>query len=106
MTYVEREDTFSKEVLNLKDVAKLFDCSLGKASVIVREWKSRLTIGMGKKLHLELDGKIHILDYFEIMGIDPCHPGERYVEKKPKHSVFDELSVCGEDTRKKIYGYS
>ena len=106
MTYQDREEIFSKEALSIGDVARIYDCSCGKASEMIRQWKSRLTIGMGKTLHLDFDGKIHILGYFEIMGINPNNPGDRYSRRRTDYSVYDELAACGADTRKKIYGYS
>ena len=105
MDYKRREEIFSKEALGIKDVQEIFDCSPSKAAEMIRGWKLRLKIGQKKDLHLEYEGKIHILDYFAIMGIDPVNPGERYCKRK-QYTVFDELAACDEETKKKIYTYS
>lgn len=83
MTYEEREDIFSKEALHISDVSALIGCSFDKAAVLIREWKRKIQFS-GKELRLNLDGKIHILDYFDVMGINGEDPGERYFRRKPK----------------------
>ena len=69
MTMAERQDIFAKEYLSIKDIAKLFDVCDKKASVLILDMKRRLTIGMGKTLRLSLEGKIHIQDYLDYLGV-------------------------------------
>lgn len=69
MTVAERSDMFSKEYLSIKDIAKLFDVCDKKASVLILDMKRRLTVGMGKNLRLSLEGKIHIQDYLDYLGV-------------------------------------
>lgn len=81
MTYQEREEIFSKEVLHINDVAKLMDCSYSEACNLIKTWKRKLEF-KDKKLRLEVAGRLHILDYFDVMGINPDHPGDRYFKKR------------------------
>lgn len=103
MNYQEREEIFSKEVLHINDVSKLMDCSYSEACNLIKTWKRKLQF-KDKKLRLEVSGRIHIHDYFDVMGINPDHPGDRYFKKK-EFSVYDELAACDSETRKKIYTY-
>lgn len=90
MTYEEREEIFSKEAISIKDISCLMECSEGYASVLIRNWKRKL-MSKGKELRLETEGKIHILDYFDVMNINGDDPGERYSRK---HET--EKSSCTE----------
>lgn len=83
MTYQEREEIFSKEILHISDVAELFGCAPSTASALILSWKRKILFS-GKDLRVELDGRIHILDYFDVMNINGEDPGERYFRKKPK----------------------
>ena len=89
MTYQEREEIFSKEALSIKDVAALIECSAGYAGFLIRNWKSQLQF-QGKKLRLNTDGKIHVMDYFDVMNINGEDPGERYFRRKPKEKSAGE----------------
>lgn len=82
MTYERREEIFSKEALRVKDVQELMGCSPSKAAELIRDWKLKLRIGMGKTPRIDFEGGIHMLDYFEVMEIDPENAGDRYMKKK------------------------
>lgn len=81
MDYKRREEIFAKEALSIVDVADLMECSPSKAATLIREWKHNIEF-RGKNLHLKIEGKIHVLDYYDVMGIDPRTPGDRYCKKK------------------------
>jgi len=89
VTYQEREEIFSKEALHISDVAALIGCSNDKAAVLIREWKFKIKLA-GKSLRLNLDGKIHVMDYFDVMNINGEDPGERYFRRKPKEKSAGE----------------
>lgn len=104
MDYKKREEIFSKEALHISDVAALIGCSYDKAAVLIREWKRKIQFS-GKELRLNLDGKIHILDYFDVMGINGEDPGERYFRRKPKEKSAGERYLeerAAPSTRKSV----
>jgi hypothetical protein len=74
MTYAEREEMFAKECWSIKDVMQLFGMPYATASEYIRKIKTRLTIGLGKTLRLEMDGKLHVQDYLDFVGM----PSNRY----------------------------
>lgn len=104
MTYQDREEIFAKEALHIKDVEKLYGCANSTAAELIRKWKMKLEYS-GKTLRLDIDGRIHMLDYFDVMGVSDIERGNRYFKKKPLN-VYDEIAACDVDTRKKIYTYS
>ena len=63
MTYAEREAIFSKEALTNQDIAKLFKCSIPKASKMAQEIKRRV----GSRIDFE--GRVHVQDYLDYMEI-------------------------------------
>lgn len=65
MTVLERNDIFAKEYLGIDDIAKLYGLSYNRASILIREIKSKIKIGQGKSLRVEMRGKIHTQDYLE-----------------------------------------
>lgn len=73
MTYEEREQIFSKEVITIQEFAKLFSCSLSEASVKMNDIKRRVGDRCGIK------GKIHVQDYIDCYKLNDL---ERY--KKPE----------------------
>jgi hypothetical protein len=89
MTMTEREDIFAKEYLSIKDIAKLFDVCDKKASVLILDMKRRLTIGMGKNLRLSLEGKIHIQDYLDYLGVT----ADRYSINKGGNEVWQQKAL-------------
>ena len=96
MTYQEHEAIFSKEALSIADVQKLMDCSKSKAAELIRTWKRKLMFEC-KKPRIDFDGKIHVLDYLWLMGLDPAAPGERYfknMEEKENGKPSASRSVC------------
>ena len=96
MDYKRREEIFSKEALSIKDVSELFGCSEGKACVLIKGWKRKL-IYQDKTLRLDVSGKIHILDYMDVMGIEQIDNRERYPNTKKPVLQLNETarkSVC------------
>ena len=65
MTAVEKEDMFSKEYLNINDVAKLYGLCYNRASMLLRQIKFQIEQTQGKKLRVNLRGKIHVQDYLD-----------------------------------------
>ncbi len=82
MNYAEREEIFSKEVLSLDDIMKLFGIAKSTASQKIKQIKRQL----GKD-RLGMEGKIHILDYFEWCGIDQVAIADRYKKAPIDHSI-------------------
>ncbi len=74
MTYEEREEIFSKEYISIKDIEALFGMSYDDASKKIREIKRGIEFS-GKKLRLNVQGKLHVQDYLDYYGLGP----ERYV---------------------------
>lgn len=90
MDYQRRAEIFSKEALTINDVVELTGKSYQTAAKIMRDWKR-------KSDRLNVDGVIHILDYFIAMGIDPKEPGPRYAAPEPDSPSVGNLSrksVC------------
>ena len=77
MTLQEREDIFSKECLGIKDIMELFGIAYPTASEWIR--KAKLRLSFKQELRVNMQGKIHTLDYFDLMGIEY---GDRYKEGK------------------------
>lgn len=75
MTQQEHDEIFAKEVLTIKDIMKLFACAYPTASEQIRKMKTKLEFS-GKALRLDMQGRIHKLDYFDYIGVkDP----EKYI---------------------------
>lgn len=92
MTYKEREEIFSKEFLHISDVQKLFGVAQSTASILMTSWKRKIQFS-GKELRLNLEGKIHIMDYFDVMNINAEDPGERYARKKEEATQEDDFII-------------
>ena len=69
MTMIEREEIFAKEYLSIKDFEQLYDVNYNMASVLMRDIKTRLTLGQGKELRINISGKLHIQDYLDFVGV-------------------------------------
>lgn len=82
MTQQERLDMFSKEVLTIKDISKLFEWSEKQSSAKMLEWKKKLTIGMGRELRIDMQGKMHKQDYYDVLGITPEPMNITYIINK------------------------
>ena len=65
MTYEEREAIFSKEVLDLDDVMKLFDISRNEASRLM----NAIRLKVGDRLGIK--GKLHVEDYLLYRSENP-----------------------------------
>lgn len=98
MDYEKREEIFSKEALTIDDVVALTGRSRQTASVLIRQWKRQVEKKNGFA-RIQVEGTIHVLDYFEVMRIDAKSPGPRYT-KRNKFENWDESagqvkkSVC------------
>lgn len=74
MTYSEREEIFSKEVLTIKDLMAVLDiANYQTAAQLMRQIK-RAT---GDRYPVQ--GKLHVADYLEYFNIDG---GDRYCTEK------------------------
>jgi hypothetical protein len=100
MTYQEREEIFSREALHIKDVMELYGMKYDTASKFIRDMKLKRKV-RGKPVRLDTEGFIHMIDYLEEIGVDPIHPGDRYVKKKPSDDFLissvlqsSKKSVC------------
>ena len=69
MTMQERQDIFAKEYLSIADIEKLYDITYERASKFITDIKKALTIGRGAALRLDIQGKLHILDYLDWLGV-------------------------------------
>lgn len=65
MTLAEKTEMFAKEYLGINDVAKLYGLSYNRASMLLRQIKFQIEVTEGKKLRVELRGKIHTQDYLD-----------------------------------------
>lgn len=74
MTYAKREAIFSKEYLSIADLQELFDLEYQGAAKMIRDIKRGLEFS-GQALRLDMQGKIHIEDYFQYFRISSI---ERY----------------------------
>lgn len=86
MTFEEREAIFAKEALTNEDIAKLFECSIPKASQIAHEIKRKV----GSRIKFE--GRVHVQDYLDFMEIKQ----ERIdmYRKPPIEVEMPKKSVC------------
>lgn len=100
MDYQQREEIFSKEALHISDVQKLFGCAQSTASSLIQGWKRKIQFS-GKELRLNLDGRIHIMDYFDVMNINKEDPGERYFRKKPQENSAADRYLEETSSRRK-----
>ncbi len=71
MSYIEREEIFSKDYLSIKDIQVLLGLSYQMAAKKLREMKRKYD-------RLNIEGKIHTEDYFDYFGIVDK---QRYVRK-------------------------
>ena len=84
MTIQEREEIFSKEILTVDDITKLFECGLTTAYKIIREIKAKFD-------RLKISGIIHVQDYIDYYKL----PQARYVlNKKEKTAHIPNATVC------------
>lgn len=69
MTMQERQNIFAKEYLSITDMQALFDMSYQQASKMITDIKKRLTVGLKKELRLSVQGKLHVQDYLDWLGV-------------------------------------
>lgn len=75
MTYEQREQIFSKEVLTTQELSVLFDCDIATASTLMNNIKRGLP-----QLRLNIRGKIHTQDYLDYFSLDANN--KRYFHKE------------------------
>lgn len=75
MTMQERQEIFAKEYLSIDDMSKLYGLSYPHASKMILDIKKKLVLGNGQGLRLEMQGKLHIQDYLDYIGVR----SDRYV---------------------------
>lgn len=68
MTMQERQDIFSKEYLSISDIQRLYDFNYPQASQFILDIKTKFKID-DKALRLKVQGKIHIQDYLDFLGV-------------------------------------
>ena len=95
MTYERREEIFSKELIDIKELAELAGIAYSTAAQMMRNMKRR-----SDRCHI--DGRIHVLDYLEWIGVDPNNPGARYL-KPDDEQLLDTIEK--KSTRKSICAY-
>lgn len=69
MTMQERQEIFAKEYLSIKDMEALFGVTYPQASKMITDIKKRLTVGLKKELRLNMQGKLHVQDYLDYLGV-------------------------------------
>ena len=69
MTFEEREQIFSKEVLSIEDMQRITGMDYNGASAVIRAAKRRLEIGKKRELRLDINGKIHMQDYLDAFDL-------------------------------------
>jgi hypothetical protein len=69
MTMQERQEIFAKEYLSIKDMEALFGVTYPQASKMITDIKKRLTVGLKKELRLNVQGKLHVQDYLDYLGV-------------------------------------
>lgn len=77
MTYLEREQIFSKEVLTIKDMSLLLDVNYNDSAKLIRDIKTSLKLKGG--VRLDIQGKLHTQDYLDYFNISNL---ERYKKLK------------------------
>lgn len=73
MTYIEREEIFSKDYLTIKDIEKLLGLEYNEAAKQIRDIKRGLEL-KGQTLRLKTQGRLHVQDYLDYYGLS----AERY----------------------------
>ena len=89
MTWCERENIFSKEVLTIEDIKLLYDIkSRSAAGEFLRSIKRKLRID-GIELLIDLPGKIHRTDYLSWVGSDDSQYGRKENARKYIAEAFN-----------------
>jgi hypothetical protein len=86
MTYAKREEIFSKDCLSIQDIQDLFGLGYDDGAKLIRTVKDSLRL-RGVQLRLDINGKLHVEDYFEyfrISNMDRYLPVQRSVEIEEK----------------------
>jgi hypothetical protein len=84
MTAQERQEMFAKEYLSIADIQKLYGINYPTASKFICDIKRKLTVGKGQELRLDMQGKIHIQDYLDYLGVNENRYGFGFYPTKNK----------------------
>lgn len=68
MTYSEREEIMSKDVISTSELARLLDCNIATASTTLVDIKDSI-VRNGGKPRIMLRGKLHVQDYCDYYRI-------------------------------------
>lgn len=68
MTYTEREEIMSKDVMTTAELARLLDCNIATASMTLGDIKSSI-VRNGEKPRIDARGKLHVQDYCDYYRI-------------------------------------
>lgn len=68
MTYSEREEIMSKDVMTTAELAKLLDCNIATASTTLGDIKTFIERNGGKP-RITTRGKLHVQDYCDYYRI-------------------------------------
>ena len=74
MTYVKWEEMFAKDYLTIADIQELLGMTYNDAATTIRDIKRSLKL-VGKGVRLDVQGKLHVQDYFDYYRISNT---ERY----------------------------
>lgn len=67
MTYTEREEIMSKDVMTTAELARLLDCNIATASMTLGDITS--IVRNGGKPRIDARGKLHVQDYCDYYRI-------------------------------------
>lgn len=102
--YKKREEILAKECLDIKDFQLLFGVAYSTACEIIRKIKMQL----GKD-RLNIQGKLHILDYIEWLDIQNGQYLDRYTRLKDEKTRPNVFELYGKPEPKKLdlsyFGY-
>ena len=68
MTYALRAEIFSKEVLTIEDIEKLYAIGYDEAAKFIRDIRKKMKY-RGDELRVDIQGKLHVQDYFDYFRI-------------------------------------
>lgn len=91
MDYTQREQIFSKEVINIQDIMAVMDMSYNDAAEFIRMVKRNLICVQNKTPRESRQGKLHVQDYLDYFHIP--ENSERYKKiKKQEDKDYDDVS--------------
>lgn len=112
MTWEEREQIFSKEILTNNDLARMYGIDPSTASHLRKQILFQLRLHEQEPI-VELKGKLHILDYLKWLGIYTPELYGRYAKPEKYHKwlkrvIFVEEEEMPEEKRRsgEVYSYN